>query len=90
MNDYGRSALSEVSTANRRRMIAQLGRMAADIDLDHDGPAARFFASIGALIRKADRDEFLRLSAFEDAINEPHGAIVSDGSGVIPDGWQPS
>ena len=74
-----KSALSEVSSSDRQRIVRVLGRLAADIDLQREGPAARFLASVAATIRAAEREDFLRLSALEDAINEPSGEILPDG-----------
>jgi hypothetical protein len=79
MDDYGRDALAEISSRGRARIASALGVLAESFDLDHEGPAARFLASVAATIRKAERDDFLRLDALEDAINEPRGEIVPDG-----------
>jgi hypothetical protein len=81
-------ALAELPSSQRQRIIAQLGRMAVDIDLERSGPAARFLASVAATIRKAEVADFLRLDAFEDAINQQAGEIVPDGANPIPDGWE--
>ena len=80
MSDYDRDALAEISSFDRQQIIAALRALAAHLDLERKGPAARFLASIAAAIRAAERKDFLRLDAFEDAINEPRGELVPDGT----------